>query len=316
MKRVTFGFVNCNRLHYLRSAVESVLECTSDYENREFIIVDNASVEPGTQEYLAEKEAQGFKVFRTTERDPSNEFAKALNLIYEQATGDFICPLQADSQFIVRGRWLSRYVALYTGREKSVGCIGFDAQRAVTLNRRKYRHTASRIGYVDDKFPFSCELSKPPVGGAGDVMYSREVLDIIYPWKTTNDAHEGGSDSETAMYAKVRQISESTGWDPIAVLPHVPVSVGIYTDARGTNARIRGNKRYGDYWAPKDSFKYYEILDFSDAVSLSVHDEDLVSIERIAKPIGWDAPIDESGSWKKNPIRPETARPEDFIDLC
>ena len=79
---VTIGIVNCNRLFYLKSCLESFLDCTQDYPNKEIIIVDNASVEEGTEEYLVEKEKQGVKVFRQLLRDPNNEFARGLNLIY------------------------------------------------------------------------------------------------------------------------------------------------------------------------------------------------------------------------------------------
>ena len=35
---VSVGIVNCNRLHYLRSCLESFLECTEDYTNKEVIV--------------------------------------------------------------------------------------------------------------------------------------------------------------------------------------------------------------------------------------------------------------------------------------
>jgi len=40
-----------------------------------------------------------------------------------------------------------------------------------------------------------------------------------------------------------------------------------------------------------------------------------VGIEEIAAPIEWKAPIDASGSWKKNPIKPEEASSSDFVEL-
>ena len=32
---VSVGIVNCNRLHYLKSCLESFLECTEDYKNKD-----------------------------------------------------------------------------------------------------------------------------------------------------------------------------------------------------------------------------------------------------------------------------------------
>ena len=108
--KVTVGFVNCNRLHYLKSCVESFLESTKDYENKEILIVDNASVEEGTSEYLDDLQSRGFTVFRREKRDPSNEFALALNTIVENATGEYLIALQSDMQFIIKDKWLSEYV--------------------------------------------------------------------------------------------------------------------------------------------------------------------------------------------------------------
>ncbi len=76
---VSVGVVNCNRLHYLKSCLESFLECTEDYTNKEVIVVDNASTEEGTEEYLLDLESRGHRVIRMTSRDPSYEFARGLN---------------------------------------------------------------------------------------------------------------------------------------------------------------------------------------------------------------------------------------------
>ena len=94
---VTFGIVNCNRLYYLKSCLESLIYCTSDFDSKEIIVVDNASSEAGTEEYLLEKESEGIRVIRQESRDPSNEFAKALNIICKEANGDFIS-IQKDLQ--------------------------------------------------------------------------------------------------------------------------------------------------------------------------------------------------------------------------
>ena len=56
LPKVSIGFINCNRLHYLKSCVESFMYCTQDYQNKELIIVDNNSVEEGTEEYLKQKD--------------------------------------------------------------------------------------------------------------------------------------------------------------------------------------------------------------------------------------------------------------------
>ena len=58
LPKVSFGLVNCNRLFYLKSCLESLIYCTEDYDNKEFLVVDNASVEKGTEEYLEQLRSQ------------------------------------------------------------------------------------------------------------------------------------------------------------------------------------------------------------------------------------------------------------------
>ena len=60
--KVTFGINNYNRLFYLRSCAESLMESVSDYDDVEFICVDDNSEEPGTQEYLGLLREKGWKV--------------------------------------------------------------------------------------------------------------------------------------------------------------------------------------------------------------------------------------------------------------
>ena len=177
---VTFGFVNCNRLFYLKSCVESAIETTKNYPNKEFIIVDNASKEKGTEEYLLEKEKQGFKVIRQKERNPSNEFAIGLNLICKSARGKYIIPLQGDSQFVLNDDWLNEYVNFYEKDvNNQIGCITLDAQRRVTNESHKY----SQVFKINSSFGFVADYNRPPTCGAGDVMYSKKILDIILPWE-------------------------------------------------------------------------------------------------------------------------------------
>jgi glycosyltransferase involved in cell wall biosynthesis len=309
LPRVTFGIVNCNRLFYLKSCLESLIHCTEDYKNKEIILVDNASIEEGTKEYLQKKEEQGVRVFRQEKRDPANEFAKALNIIVREATGDYICPVQGDIQFTVKNGWLKDYVNLYK-KYDDVGCISLDAQRNVRNLTGMY---SNLIG--DSEFKFVYNFKKYPVSGAGDVMFSRQILEMMYPWEENNESFEGGPDSETKMLNKINKILEATKMRLWQVMPMYPIASVIYTDPRGTNTRVRGNKRYGKYWPPKEDYRYYEIVDYEDAVEKI---EDLkipVGIEDTAIGVGWDSPIDEQGNWKKNPIRPETATQDDYVVL-
>jgi glycosyltransferase involved in cell wall biosynthesis len=311
--KVTFGIVNCNRLHYFKSCLESLLDCTKDYKNKEIIIIDNASVETGTEEYLNEKEKQGFTVIRNKNRDPSNEFARALNTIFEKSTGDYICPLQGDIQFILKNNWLTKYITFFEKYKKNIGCMMLDAQRM----KRHIDHSPYRIfddSMINEEFKFFIDVKRPPVNGAADVIYSRDIVEKIYPWEIKNKSHEGGLDSETKMLMKVKNLIESGDLNHVFnVIPHIPVAAAIVTDSRGTNARVRDNRRYGDYWAPKDDYRYYKIHEYEDSVEKYKNYHDFVSIEKIVEPIGFKKPIDSDGNWKKNPIRPETATEDDYV---
>ena len=103
----------------------------------------------------------------------------------------------------------------------------------------------------------------------------------------------------------------------MCAVPIVPPSAGIHTDFRGTNARIRGHRRYGDYWAPKEDFRYYKIQDYKTLVDRKYENDGCpLSIEQCVEAVGgWRLPVDDNGNWKKNPIRPEHAGPSDYVDL-
>jgi glycosyltransferase involved in cell wall biosynthesis len=306
---VTFGIVNCNRLFYLKSCLESLLFCTEDYPNKEIIVVDNASIEEGTEEYLLEKEKQGIRVFRQKKRDPENEFAISLNLICREAKGDFICPIQGDQQFTLKGGWLKEYVKFYSENMNNIGCMSFDAQRTVTNER-----TMFSSAYGDGDFKFVFDFKRYPISGAGDAMFSKKIIDMIYPWEERNKAFEGGSDSETKMLQKTIKMIKENNLKFACAMPILPVSIAIYTDPRGTNARIRGNKRYGKYWESKDDFRYYKIFNYEDLIYKTNRRTRPLGIEDIVEAAGnWTLPIDESGRWKKNPIRPETAKSDEYI---
>ena len=315
LPKVTFGFVNCNRLHYLKSCVESLLYCTEDYPNKEFIIIDNASIEEGTEEFLLEKESQGFIVIRQPKRDPANEFAKALNIIAEKATGDFVCPLQSDMQFILKSGWLRKYVEFYSKHINNIGCMIFDAQRKITNNRRKPYGLFNDTVLHNNDYNFVVDVNRNPILGAADCMFSKKVIDLIKPWDEKNDKHEGGGDSETKMLQKAQQLIQQNNLRLYAVAPMIPPAAAIYTDPRGTNARVRNNRRYGVYFAPKQGFTYYKIHEYGNLVKKFNDEKIPVGLEQIVETIGYPKPVDQHGNWLKNPINPDTATPDDYVEL-
>lgn len=317
---VTFGIVNCNRLFYLQSCLESLIECTFDFPDKEIIVIDAASVEEGTEEYLKELEARtaagevNIRVFRQDDQNPTNGFADCLNLIYNESNANIIVPLQGDMQFIVKGEWLHQYVDFLEANKEHVGCILLDAQRQV----KNKAHVFKRANHVNDwsDLKFLYDLSRSPIATAGDVMYHKSMLSQFVPWKTgTGMSHEGGQSAEADMLDRVK-VKVTAGAIIMAAVPQVPVSAAIYTDPQGTNARVRGNKRYGKYWPAKKDHKYYKVWDFASIFKELLWDWDVdepLSLESgLIKAEGWNLPIDASGAWMKNPIKPELATEDQF----
>lgn len=312
MKKVTFGIINCNRLFYLKSCLESLLDTTKNYKNKELFVVDNASIEYGTNDYLNLIQERGVNVIRKNKRNPSNEFAIGLNTIVSNATGDYICMLQGDMQFVLND-WLHDVTSFYDKNLDIVGSIMLDAQRAITHSSNKILQFSKDRQPNMSKNNFFADLSRDHVSPAADAIFSRQVIEQIMPWHEKNINHEGGMDSENEMRYKVNtMISEGKIPRYVTALSAVPQAIAIYTDPRGTQGRVRGNRRYGSYWEAKDpnGWKYYEYIK-EDDYDLSKPN----SIELVANPIGFKKFTDSNGNWLKNPIRPETATSEDWIEL-
>lgn len=287
MYDLTLGFVNCNRLHYLRATVESAIETTQN-DKVQIIVVDNASVEEGTDQYLMDLLRRGIEVYATKERDPNNEYARALNLIVQKADSELIAPCPGDIQFI-RHNWVKEYI-FANNEDDGASCMALDAQRRSRIEKKKYSQSWSEI--YNDFFALDYE---DPFCAAGCVVYERFSLHSSLPWSVDNGHHEGGDDSETKMLKKMRETHHHHyEGDPWKAVPRVPPAVAIY-DEYGSNAIVRGDKRYGNYAAPKEGIYYYKILD-------KIPDFDsIASIEDVAIPTSNPQPLDESGNWIKAP---------------
>ena len=304
MPMVSFGVNNFNRLYYLRSCTKTLMESVSDYKDVEFICIDDNSSEPGTHEYLEYLKSVGWKVinqqeYRTAQKkvgdnnvDHIAPFSEALNIIYKESSGKYVAPLQGDSQF-VRHNWLDTYVRLFETRG-DVGCIQLDAQRKQRLSNSSF----TRVG------DFAIDHSRERINGAGDCVYSREMVDSIGGWHIGSGINAEDDFSE--------RVTSTFGGRKRVYIPWIPVCVGIYTDSRGTNARVRGDKRYGSYWQASDDM-YYSWTNYP----LRAYSDRPYSIEEIALPNGtwpfeFDSLTDEHGNWKKSPIDISSAGPGDY----
>ena len=178
---------------------------------------------------------------------------------------------------------------------------------------------SKQIAVSESGFRFLIDCNRPPTSGAADVMYSREILDLIYPWSENNKQHEYDEDSETKMLNKVKKMNMSGRHSFFTFCPIMPVSVAIYTDSRGTNARIRGDKIYGNYWEAKRDNQYYEIFSYDKCQQkFKFYKRNIpIPIEEVAECIDHGPYLYKNKNWMKNPIRPESCNEADwkFISL-
>ena len=313
---VTIGIVSCNRLHYLRALMESARECIQ-YEPLQWIIVDNASIEPGLREYVEGLDFVQHKIL-TDVRRPATEHVDAMNRIIAMSEADYVMILPEDTQFIVRGPWMEDFVELLDAHP-NIGTVTFDAQRRVTIRkffggvglrrllgdrRAVYRARSGRewLGYG---------RSKPGIAGAGILSFARtSTWERLGPWRATGrqtvaDSTGGGEDEMLERHRR-------SGLRLERCLAKVPVCATIVTDPIGSQARIRGNRRYGRYFAPLGGRYYYRIWDEAEIKALG-YGKAAVGFEDVVVPLSFELPYDEQGNVLKNPHQ-RTDDPFEWLD--
>jgi glycosyltransferase involved in cell wall biosynthesis len=300
---LTIGIVSCNRLHYLRALLESMRECLP-LDRLECIVVDNASVEPGLQEYLRTVNFAR-AVLRPT-RSPSTEAAEALNTILDEAKASRVLLLTDDVQFIVKGSaWLDAIIEAGS-RHAWLGSVMPIALRRPTLQR--YFETSLGHRVLPSRFPKRITASN----GVAMTCFSRRELGITHSalgvtplsvWKTigpfrTSGAKQTVQDAGGGAEDDVVRRYRRSGLRLRKALLQQPVLAEIITDPNGTQARVRGNRRYGKYFAPPDGRFYYRIRSEMNSLALAGA---AVPFEDAVEPIGFTLPLDREGNRLKNP---------------
>ncbi len=246
------------------------------YPNIEWIIIDGNSVEPGLKEFIESLD---------------------------------------DVQFIVNGEWMSDLVEL-VAENRSIGHIGFDAQRRLTLShffgnasvdvfgrqihipfiRRSYKVYKTRSGR---KF-LGYGKTRIGITPAGIMSFGRtSIWRDIGPWCMTKAHGDVSNDSSLGAEEYMVQRYKKLGLNLELVLMQVPVIAEIITDQRGTKAKIRGgNRRYGRYMAPPSGDIYYYRI-WMDGEVIPPDPRQAVWFENIVKPIGYNLPVDENGGLLK-----------------
>lgn len=324
--RVSVGFVSCNRLQYLRAAIQSARRCIQ-YPNLEWLIVDNASTEPGLRDYVASLDWVDVKV-QNKERHPRTEHMAALNTIVSRATGEYLVMLSDDIQFIVEGHWMQACVdvlqqhrwitsvALSTLRkttvDRSYGWRAWLNYRAVASDLKRYgrQFRTRRTIIASDGTAFrSFGFMRPPIDGVGMISVTPiSVWKRVGPWQAVagddGDMLDSSGGGEVDMLAR----AVALGVRGHMVMPIVPVLATILTDDVGTNAKVRGNTRFGDYRPPVSGPFYYRICSEREARDLAARRRP-VGFEELIEPIGFALPVDEDGSMRKVSINTEIQHP-------
>lgn len=107
-----------DKLELLRACAESVLERTS-YPNYELLIVDNASVEKRTSDYLSQ--LQDHPNVRVVEYAGAYNFSAINNFAAEAARGSYLCLLNNDTE-VISPEWLTEL--LRQAARPHVGAVG------------------------------------------------------------------------------------------------------------------------------------------------------------------------------------------------
>jgi glycosyltransferase involved in cell wall biosynthesis len=306
--QLTIGVVSCNRLFYLRALMESIRLCLP-LDRFECIVVDNASIEPGLREYVEGLDFVTQRVF-AERRSPSTEMAQALNTIIARASTSHVLLLTDDIQFIVSGgRWLDAVFELVADYPW-IGSIMPLALRRVTVNR----YFDSGVGHrlLPGVFPKRLRTND---GAVGAVCFKRSELGITHSahgitavavWRKIGPFRWSGArqtvqDSSAGAEDDMVRRFRDAGLKLRKALLEVPVMAEIITDPNGTQARVRGNRRYGRYLPPPAGPLYYRVLTESEAAALPRRGS-AIAFEDIVQPLGFDLPYDAHGNRLKNPV--------------
>lgn len=315
---VTVGIISCNRLHYLRATLESAHRCIQ-YPRIQWIVVDNASVEPGLRDYLEQLDWIDELILRD-QRSPQTEHVAAMNEIVARARGDIVLIWPDDMQFIVEGDWMTDCVEILMAHPW-IGSMGLNFLRHTTiqrlwtwrrwLNRRGWTREIKRHGFafrrqqvVRSSRGFAVRTygwTYPGIIGSGIPSLTRtEVWHTLGPWKAPG-ARPGLVDSSGGGETDMLQRYEDSDLVLQRALPILAVAADIVTDPTGTKAKVRGNKRYGPYWPPPEGTFYYHIYKQQDVQHL-VSRGMPVPFEEMVKSLGYSLPFDSAGNLLKSSV--------------
>lgn len=304
LPKVTFALLSWNRLHYLRATLESALTCI-EYPNMEWIVSDNASIEPGLQDYLNQHTHLDKVLCK------SQTHAAAMNELIEIATGDYIFIWPEDVQFVVKGDWLKQVIRMMD-TNPDIGSVGLDGQRSSTLHNHLHPHWRTRLfqarrdwkcfgkirspRWVDGEGSyqmFTLGGAMPGVCGSGiPTLTRRSLWQEMGGWRSNQksegliDSSMGAEDRMVATFYQAKKPLQMAQLNP-------PVAADIITDTFGCKAKVRGPYRFGDYMPPPDGTFYYRIREQAE---FAHHPKNTpISFSELTQPLGFSIPKDQQG---------------------
>lgn len=310
--RVTLGFVSCERLNYLKATLEFARECIQ-YPNLEWIVDDDASEEPGLQEYVRGCDWIQHKIFHR------RTHAEAMNRMVEMATGEFILIWPEDVQFITRGPWLRDLVGILRDNP-DIGGVCLDAQRLCTLERifwpgrmerlSRLRAEVRRFGWRgirrQRKIVAADGFTLWTYGAVGDGVVGSGIPSLMRtsiwrelgPWRAVKpDAQiqDSSLGAEDDMLARVRK----KGLRLQLAIAQIPLAADIINDTVGCKAKFRKGIRHGAYAPPPGGGAYYyAIRSFEERQRMAKPDRPL-SFSECVEPLGFEIPKDSRGDRMK-----------------
>lgn len=319
---LTVGVLSWNRLHYLRATLDSMKRCIQ-YPTIQWIVLDNLSIERGLAEYLKSLDWVDDLIFMKTSH------VGAMNEIVSRAKGEVILMWPDDMQFVVEGDWMKDCAEVLM-KNRWIGSLSLNFQRRETVRRIWGRGRLDRAGikeawdeakHYKAGFRFRKRLTssrgypirtygwkEDGIIGAGIASLTRtELWKTLGSWKV-DSGDRNIVDSSGGGEAEMLERWRGSGMPLQRALPILPVSADILTDDLGTKAKVRGDKRYGDYKPPvRDEF-YYRIRRQEDVAKLWKNDLP-VSFEDFVEPVGFNLPLDEQGNLLKGGLNMSIVSP-------
>lgn len=282
---ITLAITHCNRLKYLKALVKSLDGFVAEHKPQA-IIVDNGSVEVGTEQFLKSIEGQ-WEIHRRSQEDRNwiNDEYIAKNVIIQRAEHDVILFLQDDSELIVPAGHLVDLVQAF--RSLPHLSMELEGVRKTTVKRRTGGEIFSSPGVhekIDPHFP---------THGFFKTSALRENGPYCVDWPLDR-AYWGRSEDEYDSRLKKK-------YDPrlLSCIARVPCFVSIWNDPRGGYAFIRDSRRWGHYRSPVRGSYYFPLNDHQ--VEFLEDGKRPCAFLDIAQPDGWKIARDHDGEIFKYP---------------